>query len=183
MNLLMSFTIVSHNRSLFEAKIKSDKNYIALTSLGVRNFFYNDWATEWIWDSNFASFDAHRFFSPEIPYPDIADFKALSENIPSIDSFYPKVKPAFEKFLTKVDDTVYGFSRSAELFREQVQNTVLDVRNIPSLLPEDYNPPEYIGSNSHVVDLEYEKELHSNISQVRKITLKVCLFLPAISLP
>ena len=122
-----------------------------------------------MWGDKF-TIDVTTFLPEEVPYPKIADFKALMEKIPSLDSFYPNVEPAFEKFMLKLDETVYGIEKSIDLFRHRIEYGLLSVDNIPRLLPEDYNPPQYVGTNIRVIDLKTEKELHSNMSKVSYFT-------------
>lgn len=123
----------------------------------------------WMWGDKF-TIDVTTFLPEEVPYPKIADFKALMEKIPSLDSFYPNAEPAFEKFMLKLDETVYGIEKSIDLFRHRIEYGLLSVDNIPRLLPEDYNPPQYVGTNIRVIDLKTEKELHSNMSKVSYFT-------------
>lgn len=135
----------------------------------IRNSILNNELISWIWGSKY-ELDVTTFLPTNVPYPEIPiSFGELRSRIPTIESIYESIEPAYEKFMLKIDETVYGLEKSVDFFRRDMKWKVLNLRNIPSLLPEDYNPPQYIGSNINVRDLESEKELHANLSNVSDI--------------
>ncbi len=157
-------------RNLTELKyfieIAKFSTYLSCFIIEIRQSILGDPLISWIWGSEY-ELDVTTFLPTEIPYPEFPiSLNELAARIPTIDSFYPAIEPALAKFLLKVDEIEHGIRKSIQFFKEDIKWKVIDISNLPSMLPEDYNPPKYVGSNNDIRDLNAEKELHTNISNV-----------------
>ena len=105
------------------------------------------------------------FFPEDVPLPPMPNIKILLDvNVPSVDAIYDKLEPAYMKMK---DSTMQKF--------ESVNNAVDGVKNLAvthlqaynlGLLPDDYNPPKYIGPSKNITNIDEETELHHNVTKV-----------------
>jgi hypothetical protein len=114
-------------------------------------------------------FNSHpnvSFFPEDVPLPTLPNIDLLvSVNVPSVDIIYDKLEPAyitlkesmFENF-ESVNNAVDGVKKLAI--------THLKAYNL-GILPDDYNPPKYIGPSKNITNIDDETELHHNITKVR----------------
>ena len=85
------------------------------------------------------------------------------------DSIWPKIESAYGNY-TAVKDK--KFREAKEVVRQFNLEFVRDVQHIKNhlrIIPADYNPPNYTGSQDNITDMSREKEHFDDSSQVRFI--------------
>ena len=138
-------------------------------SSGVKRAILDDWAISWMW-GDWSKVDVKSFLAIDIPLPPFPSTDGIVIKIPNLDRFWYDIEPAFIQLLNKMDGVRNDIYERINDYKLDIKLDLLNVSKVPRLLPEDYNPPQYAGSQSNVIDLETEQELHSNITKVRAET-------------
>ncbi len=141
------------------------KLYLFPFIIGVKNAILDDWAISWMW-GDWANVDVASFLPVDVSLPALPNTNDILKKIPSVDKYFFDVRPAYDSFLLKVEEARSGIYQAVSQFQAGVEMELLDVNKIPGLLPEDYNPPKYVGIQTNTNDLETEEELHKNMTKV-----------------
>ena len=111
-------------------------------------------------------------------YVDVTDFLPKDVDFPSLIPTYQfaslqdirsSINPAFDIFWDNFTEIMMEAQRSSRQFSRQMKLRIS--QNIPDLkLPEDYNPPKYIGATPNITTPEADEEQHIVDSEVSNIT-------------
>ena len=107
------------------------------------------------------------FLPTDLPIPALPNKQQILSRLPKIDLLYIDIEPAFEEFINSVNSTTYAISRAANGYKDTIGTMLTNFDGLPNLLPNDYDPPKYVSPSQNVTDLDSERQLHSNISEVR----------------
>ena len=110
-------------------------------------------------------------FQPGTYFP---DFRIADPNVQAkLEEIYK------EKVWPKVQS---AYVNGTALMQDQIKQMIVHARNIKidvwkdaqniKILPEDYNPPQYIGTAHHISDLDMEKAQFDAASEVRMYFFK-----------
>jgi hypothetical protein len=122
------------------------------------------WAVSWIW----GDVNVGTFLPIDIPIPPMPEWTGMYDAIPELNDFFDlAASPSYAKLLNSVDAVRDGVHQAIDGFRDEIQFNL--VYGFPDMLPEDYEPPQYIGGRSDVRNLASEEELHDNVTKVGDI--------------
>jgi len=85
-------------------------------------------------------------------------------DIPGTDEIWDLVKSAPSHFKGRLEAAAASASERARNFKDTVKG---DLGNVPSLLPDDYDPPKYLGSSTDISNITDEQLAYQEKSKVR----------------
>lgn len=132
----------------------------------------NNSVTRWI---------VNTFFSGDWFHINLIDITPVDVSFPDVDSdilpqigSFPNVEMQWNLAVPKIDAFYVDLDNVKLMAAKRVENALNILKNAASRaaglvpnLPDDYNPPKYVGLNDTVETLEDEVLLHKNKSKVR----------------
>ena len=101
------------------------------------------------------------FLTVEVPFPEnIPTFQPL----PSVDDIWIDLTPMLNKFYANFTTTQANLQNKSNELRKSVGE---QLNSIPDFTPQDYNPPKYVSANSSEINIEEERLMHLQESEVR----------------
>ena len=108
-------------------------------------FFDDDWLSEWY------DIPPSSFYTVEVNFPEIhPEFNPL----PSMDDLWSTISPVVTDFYGNITAASFANAQSAEELQTHLKNAL---SSMPPIVPGDYNPPTYLGSQNSTAALEGEK--------------------------
>jgi len=101
--------------------------------------------------------ELNTFFPDDVEWPVAITF----EEIPDVSEVWDKVAPALDAFYVNLTKA----QRDAYLLGKKWKKDVSDqLDKLPDIMPEDYNPPQYVGADDTVMNVTAEKKRHKDRS-------------------
>mmetsp|Transcript_2637 Transcript_2637/g.5022 ORF Transcript_2637/g.5022 Transcript_2637/m.5022 type:complete len:979 (-) Transcript_2637:24-2960(-) len=93
----------------------------------------------------------------DVGFPNAITF----EEIPNIDHVWDKVAPALDSLYVNMTDAKLAAYKMGMKWKKDIQD---QLDQLPDPLPEDYNPPQYVGADESVTNATAEKKRHKEKS-------------------
>ena len=127
-------------------------------------FFDNSWLGGWY------DIPPSSFYTVEVPFPKTRpEFTPL----PSLDEIWSDVSFNLDQFQTNLTHISELAALNVEIFRENIKEKLLDT---PSLVPRDYDPPDYVGRNNSTRSTGDEYVAYRTETEVSSFMLLLCVF-------
>lgn len=128
-------------------------------------FFDNSWLGDWY------KIPPSSFYAVEVPFPKT---RPNFISLPSLDEVWNDVSFNVDIFDSNMSIISELVSKNIEAFRQDMRHVLVDP---PSLIPQDYNPPDFVGRNGSIITVDSESDVYRCETEVSLKTLIVfCLF-------